>query len=402
MRSAHQAPSRMAQVLIVAYFCISLGLNNGFILGGLTAFDQGFLDQLNVTVAQLKLRDTVTLAVTGVFAFLTGALVDKFGALRVLILGHMLFMGAFVLLSQASTINTIYAAQAILGICQLCSGYLVCVIALSRLITRGKGFAIGLMMASTSLANALLPSLNAGLIQDHGPRASLLIIAASAIPLIIGALWVVSQKPVNAGEVDTSADAANGPTLAQAIRRIDFWALICVACLSFFSFIGIVTNLALYAGAAPLKDPSAAGKLFFALFIISLIMQSGAGWLADRFALRPIHMLGLLSMSVAAAGLGYAASSQQALWWLVLMGFGWGLNYVFVQISIPSRFGGAHLGRIFGIIVVAEALAAAAGPALFGESLDRFGTYQPILTVCAGLLLVGMAGAGVLHRPARS
>ncbi|MEO0410626.1 MAG: MFS transporter [Pseudomonadota bacterium] len=401
MNSADQAQSRMVQVLIVAYFCISLGLNNGFILGGLTAFDQGFLEQLNVSVAELKLRDTVTLAVTGVFAFLTGALVDKLGALRVLIIGHILFMTAFGLLSQAGNINTIYGAQAILGICQLCSGYLVCVIAISRLLPSGKGLAIGLMMASTSLANALLPSLNAGLIENYGPRTSLLLIAAAGIPLIVGALWVVGRKQISAEGTQSDAQTASGPTLAQAVRRLDFWALICVACLSFFSFIGIVTNLALYAGAEPLNDPSAAGKLFFALFIISLIMQSAAGWLADRFALRPIHMTGLLCMSIAAAGLGYAASSQQALWWLVLMGFGWGLNYVFVQISIPARFGGAHLGRIFGVIVVAEALAAAAGPALFGQSLDRFGSYQPILLVCTGLLLVSMVSAGILHRPAR-
>ncbi|MEM1021602.1 MAG: hypothetical protein AAGJ09_14055, partial [Pseudomonadota bacterium] len=106
---------RLNDALIVLYFCISLGLNNGFILGGLTAFDQGFLERLDITVAQLKLRDSITLATVGVFAFVTGILVDKLGALRVLILGHALLSASFLILSYAQSIETIYAAQALLG-----------------------------------------------------------------------------------------------------------------------------------------------------------------------------------------------------------------------------------------------------------------------------------------------
>lgn len=401
MTAAHAQPNRIVQALIVVYFCVSLGLNNGFILGGLAAFDQGFLSQLDVTAAQLKLRDTVTLAVTGVFAFLTGAMVDRFGALRVLVTGHVLFMLAFAVFSRAQNIETIYGAQALLGICQLCSGYLVCVIAISRLLSAGKGLAIGLMIASTSLANALLPSLNAALITNYGPSTSLLLIAGAGLPLILGALWVMRQQRYETNETDGDVEVTGGPTLSEALKRLDFWALITVACLSFFAFIGLVTNLALYAGAAPLSDPSVMGSLFQALFLVSLVTQSVAGWLADRFPLRPMHMGGLLCMSAAATGLALAASPTMAISALVLMGFGWGFNYVFVQISIPARFGGAHLGRIFGVIVVAEALAAAAGPALFADTFDRNGTYQQILLICTGLLALAVIAAFLLHRPVK-
>ncbi|MEM7570312.1 MAG: MFS transporter [Pseudomonadota bacterium] len=400
-KAEETAPAKWLQAIIVAYFCLSLGLNNGFILGGLTAFDQGFLETLGITNAQLKLRDTVTLGVIGVFAFLTGVLVDKLGALRVLVIGHVLFAAAFALLSRAQSIEAIYGAQALLGICQLCAGYLVCVIAVSRLVPNAKGLAIGLMLASTSLANGVLPSLNADLIEKYGPSTTMLIIAATAIPLIIGALGVMTLKPM-AGDT-ASTDAAesaptSGPTLAQALRRLDFWMVLAVACLSFFCLIGLVTNLALYAGAKPLNDPASAGQFFFALFVVALITQSGAGWLADRFPLRPMHVAGLTLMTCAAIGLALASSPKSALVALVVMGFGWGFNYVFVQIIIPVLFAGAYLGRIFGVIVLAEALSAAAGPALFGKSLDIFGSYQPILLVSAAMLGTATVCAFVLHK----
>ncbi|MEM9287548.1 MAG: MFS transporter [Pseudomonadota bacterium] len=389
---------RLNDALIVLYFCISLGLNNGFILGGLTAFDQGFLERLDITVAQLKLRDSITLATVGVFAFVTGILVDKLGALRVLILGHALLSASFLILSYAQSIETIYAAQALLGICQLCSGYLVCVIAVSRLLSTGVGLAIGFMMASTSLANGLLPGINTTLIGAVGAQATLQLTALCGLLLILGAVLVMGRKS-KVRQDHSDAALQGGPTLGEAVRRADFWAVIILACTSFFVFLGLVTNLPLYAAAPPLNDIGLSSRFFVALFVVSLIAQSVAGWVADRYSLRPIHMAGLLIMLAASIGLALSQTGDSAFVWLLAMGLGWGFNYVFVQISIPARFGGAHLGKIFGIIVVAEALAGAAGPVIFGRSLDLNGNYQSILMISAGLLAMSTAAAALLHRP---
>lgn len=385
--------------LITGYFCLSLGLNNGFILGGLTAFDTGFLDALDITVAQLKLRDSMTFVIIGIFAVGTGVLVDKFGAIRVLITGHVLFSIAFWLLSKAQNIETIYAAQAILGLCQLCAGYLVCVIAVSRYLPFNVGLAVGLMMASTSLANAFLPKLNFTLIERFGASQSLLYIALSAIPLAIGAALISFAKPRGAVVDKETETLLPGPTLKEALLRRDFWAIIAVAVFSFSAFVGIVTNIGIFAANPPFSDVSAAGTFFQALFMVSLVAQVVSGWIADKMRLRLIHIAGLLCMAAAFAGLAMAQTAAVATAWFALLGLGWGFNYVLVQVAVPARFAGQSLGKIFGTILVAEALSGAAAPFLFGAAFDAFGSYKIILLLGTAGLFIAIAAAAVLHTP---
>lgn len=401
---AKQIPSNLVfYILVCGYFCISLGLNNGFILGGLTAFDAGFLASLDISVAQLKLRDSMTFIIIGVFALATGALVDKLGALRVLLIGHILFGLAFWLLSTAKSIETIYAAQAILGLCQLCAGYLVCVIAVSRYLPYKSGLAIGLMMAATSFANALLPGVNAKLIENFGASQALVIIALSAVPLAIGALMLARIKPRGdaAPQTDDTAPAA-GPTLGEAVKSIDFWAIAAIAIFSFFCFVGIVTNIAIFAGSDAIGEPPAAAQFFFALFIVSLFTQVIAGWLADKVSIRGLHIAGLLAMSIACFGLAISKDVGTATLWFGVLGLGWGFNYVFVQIAVPKRFAGQSLGKIFGAILFIEAAVGAAGPFGFGTAFDLSQSYTPILYASCISLVIASLAAAILHRPLNS
>jgi len=388
-------------VLICGYFCISLGLNNGFILGGLTAFDAGFLDRLDINVAQLKLRDSMTFIIVGVFALATGALVDRLGALRVLMIGHVLFGLAFWILSTAQSIETIYVAQGILGLCQLCSGYLVCVIALSRYLPYKVGLAIGLMLASTSLGNAILPALNFSLIESFGPQKALLIIGATALPLFIGAFAITRSQPrgQTPQKEEDAAEGASGPTLPDALKRADFWALCIIAGISFFSFAGMATNIAIYADSAPFFDIRFAEKFFFTLFVAALFTQVAAGWIADSHFIRPFHCAGLVAMGLAMLGIASSAAVSSASFYFGLLGFGWGFNYVFIQAAIPKRFAGQSLGKIFGAILVAEAAAGAAGPVIFGHIYDGAQSYAGVLYACGGALFVAVAAALVLHAP---
>lgn len=386
-------------ILVCGYFCISLGLNNGFILGGLTAFDAGFLETLDISVAQLKFRDSMTFIIIGVFALATGALVDKLGALRVLLIGHILFGLAFWLLSTATSIEAIYAAQAVLGLCQLCAGYLVCVIAASRYLPYKSGLAIGIMMAATSLANALLPGVNATLIEAVGTQQALIVIALTAVPLGIGALILSRVKPRGDAAPTAENPLTTGPTLPEALKRADFWAIAAIAVFSFFSFVGVVTNIAIFAGSDAMNDPAAAAQFFFALFIVSLVTQVIAGWLADKVPLRGLHMAGLAAMAAACFGLATSNDVGTATLWFGVLGLGWGFNYVFVQIAVPKRFAGQSLGKIFGAILFVEAMVGAAGPIGFGAAFDASQSYTPILYASTAALIVAVIAAAVLHRP---
>lgn len=385
--------------LVCSYFCISLGLNNGFILGGLTAFDAGFLETLDISVGQLKLRDSMTFIIVGIFALATGALVDKLGSIRVLIIGHCLFACAFWLLSTAKSIETIYAAQAILGLCQLCAGYVVCVIALSRYLPFKIGLAIGLMMAASSLANALLPALNISLIQQFGPSNTLAIIAASAIPLAIGAALIGRAAPRGETAEKTEDAIDDGPTLKEALQRPDFWAIVAIAVFSFSSFVGIVTNIGLFAANPPFSSLEAAGKFFLGLFAASLFAQVASGWIADKLPMRGIHMAGLGAMAIASFGLAFTQNASLAVPWFIVLGLGWGFNYVFIQFAVPARFAGKSLGKIFGAVLLAEAFAGAIGPFAFGASFDAFGSYTPALCVASAMLAAGVVAAAILHKP---
>ena len=79
--------------IIAVASAVILVITNGMTLGGLNVFDRPLLDALGqasgepVSLAALKLRDAITLGVSGLMAPLAGAAADRFGVRPLMVIG---------------------------------------------------------------------------------------------------------------------------------------------------------------------------------------------------------------------------------------------------------------------------------------------------------------------------
>ena len=142
-------------------------ITNGMTLGGLNVFDKPLLDSLNesmgggVTIAGLKTRDAITLAVGGLMAPIAGAAADRFGVRPLMVLGALMLAAGYFLYSTVDSLSQIYWIHLLFATTLATCGLVVNVILISRWFIKDRGLALGIALAGTSLGNGTMPPINA-------------------------------------------------------------------------------------------------------------------------------------------------------------------------------------------------------------------------------------------------
>ena len=189
-----------------------------------------------------------------------------------------------------------------------------------------------------------------------------------------------------------------GYTLAQALRSRNFWLLAIIAMCTFYSILGMTTNVFIYMSKSD-YSPQVASTGVSILFIGGLIGKLISGYLAENLGRKLILLVGLFLMLSGGICLLLAISwtSEMALWCgLVLFGFGWGGIYTLIQLLSPDLFGMRSLGKILAAINILDATGGAAGPVVTGALYGLSGSYFLPFAVITGFLLIAGIAATLL------
>ncbi|MEO8443417.1 MAG: MFS transporter [Gammaproteobacteria bacterium] len=378
-----------------------LVVTNGMTLGGLNVFDKPLLEALGqatgapVSLAALKSRDAITLAVSGLMAPLAGAAADRFGVRPLMIIGALLLSIGYFLYSTVDSLGDIYGIHVLFASALATCGLVVNVILVSRWFVKDRGLALGIALAGTSLGNGTLPPLNAALMGEVGWRAAFAWTSLLPLLLIPGILFVIRERPADlaaqkppAGSVGEATAARSSLDLRAALQSANFWVLALIAMLTFFSIIGTQAHLNLYILGRGFSQMDA-GFSYTVLFYLGLVGKVSSGFLADRLGHKRIFVTTLTVMAAGAWLL--AVPSGNSLWGgLVLFGLGWGGLYTLLQLLAADYFGPQHLGKILGAITVLDTLGGGLGPPLIGAIRDGAGAYGPAFMLVAGLVSLAL------------
>jgi len=376
-----------------------LMITNGMTLGGLNVFDQPLLDALSeaagepVTLAGLKTRDAITLAVGGLLAPLAGAAADRFGVRPLMLAGAVLLSIGYFLYSGVDNLAQIYWIHTLFAAALATCGLVVNVILVSRWFVRDRGLALGIALAGTSLGNGTLPPINAALMAELGWRSALAWSSLLPLVLVPVILFLIRERPgdlaaqLPAGSASGPSVSLSGMELGPALRTRNFWILAGIAMCTFFSIIGTQAHLNLYMLGRGFSQMDA-GFGYTVLFFLGLFGKVGSGLLADRLGKKPIFV-GTLGLMLAGAVV-LMLPGLATLWGgLVLFGLGWGGLYTLLQLLAADYFGPLHLGKILGAITVLDTLGGGLGPPLIGAIRDSAGSYAPAFLLVT--MLVGLA-----------
>lgn len=397
----------------------------------------------------------------GCLMLIGAALGDRFGRLKVYVLGLAMFTVASAMAALAPTVGMLILARALQGIAAGVAIPVSLTLLSSAYPPHKRGMAMGIWGSVSGLAVAVGPVvgglitqglswqwifwlnvpvgmaatvLSAKLLREsHGPRRTLDLAGLTLVSVgLFGLVWAAIRMPLldwNDPEIVTSV--IGGLLLLVAFARWEKHTERPMLPLSYFRNRGfVVANVAAFFQHLALigslfmlaqmfqeglgHDPMGTGLRLLAWTAMPLLVAPIAGGFADRLGNRPFMVVGLLLQgaglawiaAVAGPGVGFGS----LLLPLVLGGVGiaiclpTAINLVFASVP-PDDVGVAsgvnsavrEIGGVFGVVLLGAAFAARGH---YGDQAAAMAGFQAALLVGAVASLVGMLAA--LFAPARS
>lgn len=388
-------------------FTVSTGLMQSYAI-----FLVAFIQDFAWGRAETSVPYSVSQLVAGGSSPLVGALVDRLGPLRLLLLGGGLLILGLLACAEVSALWQLIASYGvIMTVGANCLGLVVFVPLLSRRFVRRRGMAISVVQSANGFARAWSAPIVQLLISSFGWRATFLIqagfMAAMIVPL--AALFRRTAGPPSPPVASQAAPAEPSPaalpppgwTLAEAVRTPHFWLLFAV-----YLFTGLGSFLVSLHQLAFAVDRGF-DKLYAAwvLGMGSFLAIAGTivtGTLSDYIGREwsAILAYGVSILGVICA-LFITGPSQGWLLWLFacLFGLTWGARGPAITAKTADLFPGRQLGTILGVITIGSGIGSAAGSWAAGLIFDLSGSYELAFALSIASYVCGCIAFWALRRP---
>jgi MFS family permease len=328
-----------------------------------------------------------------------GRLMDRYGirpiALPVTTL-YALSLCSFALMTP----NTVWLMYVVFG---CASGFGACVgpIVYSKAITawfdKDRGLALGVATSGVGLGTFLLPQVAQFFISEFGWRAAYVAIGITTWVLAFGMIALFVREPPGYFErmrVANAAATADGPQPLGISARAaitgtrQFWLLAVI-----FLLEGTANNGMLSAHfVAMLTDrgytPQSAAALLGVSGLAALVARILVGFALD-FVRGPLFSACVMLLPpIGAALLWSHAGSPAPFFAAVCIGLAIGAEVDMLGFFVSRYFGRRSFGILYGLIFALFAMGIGIGPAILGVGFDHFHSYDQVLLVYVGLLIL--------------
>ena len=388
-------------------FAISAALMHSY-----AVFLLAFLEEFGWSRAETSLAYSVSAFVSGASAPFVGALVDRLGPRRLVLLGGgVLALG----LLGSAYVHALWQLILLYGILMTvganCLGLVVFVPMLSRRFVSNRGMAISVVQSANGFARAVSAPVAQIMISTIGWRHAYLAQAAFMGVLIwpLAALFsreetsgrVVSARPSPAGEGPTGRPARPDWTLAEAMATPHFWLLFTVyLCTGLGSFFVSLHQLAFAVDVG--FDKLYAASVLGLGALLSVAGTIVTGTLSDYIG-RELSAVLAYAVSIVGVICALFITGPDHAWllWIHACFFGltWGARGPAVTAKTADLFPGPNLGAILGVITVGTGIGSAVGAWGAGWIFDVSGSYRLAFVASIVSYLVGCAAFWALRRP---
>jgi MFS family permease len=361
------------------------------------------LGELGGDRSTLALAATATLLGNAARHPALGALVDRFGPRRVILVSLALMTLGTALVSQVTApwqFILLYGVLVAVGFTG--SGILPVSVHVSRWFPAERGFVTAVAASGFSLGHLAFTQVVAWATALVGWRQTYLWLAA-VVAAALGAFTVVlheapARPSARAVSVGNPPPGLRSLDRRAALRTTAFWALTLGLMGCGFTDFLMTTHLAAHATDLGLTAGVAANaiSLWAAANVLGILAAGGvAEWIGPRLAL-------VLTYGLRAAAFFYLPLVREP-WQLYLFAALFGATF-FTTAPLSSTlvgqlFGPAHHGAIFGTANLFHHSAGALGSYAGGLVFDLSGSYRPIFLLAA-LAVVGSAGVTLFARGA--
>ena len=302
---------------------------------------------------------------------------------------------------MGNALKQVYVIHLLFSLALGSSGSMVVIFLVSSWFVKHRGLAIGIALVGTSMGSAILPALNPYLIASYGWRQAYAYNAYMPIALFLIVLFFVKGTPKHAGTTALGQSAAvtdlkqHGLTFREALRTKTFWAIMVSGFLTYYAIFSFVQHFVLHLVKGFGYAQSAAGRMLALFSVVAMAAKLFNGALADRIDRHKVFLTCLVIMLSGTIGL----ATLRADWVIpsaVIIGLGWGGLFTLYNMLAVNNFGLREIGRINGLISLAESFGVGLGSWITGRLFDAYGDYQvPFMVVSGAVFLALIAGTQI-------
>lgn len=325
---------------------------------------------------------------------ISGAFADRYGPVRVLSVGAILYASGLWLMaySTSPTMLTI-SAGVFMGLGISASSFTIVIAAFGKLLPpEWRSTAFGAGTAAGSFGQFLFSPLAVGLMHGFGWQNALVLFGC--IVLLIIPLSLVLATPKDA-PASTAPKQSLRNALSEALGHRSFVLLVLGFFTCGFQLLFITVHLPAYVVDRGLSVDVGA----WTIGVIGLFNIAGsltAGWLGDkmpkRYLLAAIYFLRSLAV---VAYISFPVTAASSIMFGAVMGFLWLSTVPPTSGLIAIMFGTRWFATLFGVAFLSHQIGGFLGVWLGGVLYEQFGSYDPIWW---GSIALGIVSA-LLHLP---
>ena len=320
---------------------------------------------------------------------IAGAIADRFGTLRVMIVGALMYAGGLAVMRYSSTPMSLELGAGVLMGFGLsgCSFNLV-LSAFSKLLPpERRGIALGAGTAAGSFGQFLFAPFGVALIDNFGWQTALMVFACLML-LIIPMSLALSTPPQTADSAAAADQQSFRMALAEAFGHRSYVLLVLGFFTCGFQLAFITLHLPSYLIDRGLSA-QVGGWVVAAIGLFNIIGSLSVGWMQNRLPKRYIlSAIYLARALVTVAFISFPITPFSAIAFGAASGLLWLSTVPPTSALVSLMFGTRWFATLYGFAFVSHQVGGFLGVWLGGIVFEQFGSYTPIwwLSILFGVL----------------
>jgi MFS family permease len=320
---------------------------------------------------------------------IAGAIADRFGVLRVMVAGAVLYAGGLLLMRYAATPSSLdLGAGVMIGFGLSGCSFNLVLSAFSKLLPPEKrGIALGAGTAAGSFGQFLFAPFGVAMIDNFGWQAALTVYAILML-LIVPLSLAIATPPAISANVPAADQQSFKTALAEAFGHRSYVLLVLGFFTCGFQLAFITVHLPAYLSDRGISAQTG-GWVVAAIGLFNIMGSLGVGWLQNKFPKR--YILSIIYFARAAtivAFISFPISSFSAIMFGAVTGLTWLSTVPPTSALVALMFGTRWFATLYGFAFVSHQVGGFLGVWLGGVVFEQFGSYTAIwrLAVVFGLL----------------
>lgn len=320
---------------------------------------------------------------------IAGAIADRFGVFRVMVVGALLYAGGLLMMRYSSApLSLDLSAGVMIGFGLSGSSFNLVLSAFSKLLpTEKRGIALGAGTAAGSFGQFLFAPFGVALIDNFGWQPALTVFAGLML-LIVPLSFALSTPPAAVSNTPSAGDQSFKTALAEAFGHRSYVLLVLGFFTCGFQLAFITVHLPAYLVDRGISAQTG-GWVMAAIGLFNIAGSVSVGivqnYIPKRYILSAIYFTRALSIL---AFIAFPISGFSAIVFGAISGLTWLSTVPPTSALVALMFGTRWFAALYGFVFVSHQVGGFLGVWLGGIVFEKFGSYTPIwwLSILFGVL----------------